>query len=71
MEFYMYKSKQEHSFTVVIKILIHPLSTERHTPRCYGTSNKKITKILLHMFIVELAPKNNNEEIYDVKTALK
>lgn len=78
-EFYTYKLKQERSFKVVLK-KIHPstdiedikmaLNELGHDATNIWNIKQSITKIPLHMFVVELNPKANNKQIYDIKHLL-
>lgn len=78
-EFYTYKPKQERSFKVVLKNL-HPstnpeeikqaLKDAGHDATNVWNIKQRATKQPLHMFIVEIAPKSNNKNIYDIQYLL-
>lgn len=78
-EFYTYRPKQERSFKVVLKNIHSSTDTEDiqlalkemgHDALNIWNMKQRVTKKALHMFIVELAPKSNNKQIYDVKSLL-
>jgi len=74
-EFHTYKPKQEKSFRVVLKHIhitanLDDIKKEiedlGYTVTNIWNIKKQGTKKALHMFYVELKPKNNNKDIYDL-----
>ncbi|GBP67233.1 hypothetical protein EVAR_45067_1 [Eumeta japonica] len=73
-DYYTYKPKEERSFSAVLKNM-HPSTNLEDIKKgllkfgqvTVNISNikQRITKKPLHMFIVELAPQQNNKQIYD------
>lgn len=77
--FYTYQLKTEKPFKIVIRNLHHSLtpdeikealSAQGHEVRNIVNIRHWKTKIPLSMFFVDLEPKSNNQEIYQLKTLL-
>lgn len=75
--FHTYQLKQERAFTAVIKGLHYTTPTDYikanlillgHQVRSVRNIKSRITKNPLPMFFVDLDPKSNNNEIYNIKT---
>ncbi|CAG4950937.1 unnamed protein product [Colias eurytheme] len=78
-EYYTYKPKQERNFKVILKHM-HPstdtedireaLAALDHTATNIWNIKQMGTKKALDMFVIELQPKTNNKEIYNIKGLL-
>lgn len=78
-EFFTYKLKQERNFKVFLKNM-HPsfdaedikeaLREMNHTVTNIWNVKQRVTQKPLHMFTIELLPKDNNKQIYDIKGLL-
>lgn len=76
-EFYTYKPKQERDFKVILKNLHSSMDTSEiikaldeldHTVTNIWNIKSTRTKKSLPMFVVELLPKDNNKQIYEVRS---
>lgn len=78
-EYYTYKPKQERNFKVILKYL-HPSTNPGDIKEALAAKDHSATNIWnmkqagtgnpLHMFVVELLPKQNNKDIYNIKNLL-
>jgi PAX-interacting protein 1 len=79
-QFHTYQLKQDRSYRVVLKNMHHStdtkeiseaLSLKNHMVRNINIIRERLTKKPLSMFYIELEPKGNNKDIYNVDTLLQ
>jgi hypothetical protein len=79
-QFHTYQMKQDRSYRVVLKNMHHSTDTKdiaeellkkNHKVRHIHNMLERVTKNPLPMFMVELEPKNNNRDIYDIDVLLQ